>query len=117
MTIKGEQGRLAESLAQQLLESNQLRLLQKNYHCRYGEIDLIMQDDKTLVFVEVRFRKSEKFGGAMESIDTKKQNKLRITAQHYLQKHNSKLNARFDVVILSSLSDRNKINWIKYAFE
>jgi putative endonuclease len=117
MTQKGEQGKLAETLAQNLLESNNLTLLQKNYHCRYGEIDLVMQDKSTLVFVEVRFRNSERFGGALESIDTKKQNKLRITAQHYMQKHNNKLNARFDVVILSSLSDQNKINWIKYAFE
>lgn len=117
MTKKGEHGKLAEALAQKLLESSNLRLLQKNYHCRYGEIDLVMQDKNTLVFVEVRFRNSERFGGALESIDTKKQNKLRITAQHYMQKHNNKLNARFDVVILSSLSDQNKINWIKYAFE
>lgn len=117
MTIKSEQGKFAETLAQRLLESNQLRLLQKNYHCRYGEIDLVMQDKNTLVFVEVRFRKSDKFGGALESIDTKKQNKLRITAQHYMQKHNNTLNARFDVVTLSSLTDKNKIDWIKYAFE
>lgn len=117
MKKQGEQGKLAESLAQHLLEANQLVLLQKNYHCRYGEVDLVMQDKNTLVFVEVRFRTSEKFGGALESIDTKKQNKLRITAQHYMQKHNNKLNARFDVVTLSSLTDKNKINWIKYAFE
>ena len=117
MKKQGEQGKLAETLAQHLLESNKLKLLEKNYHCRYGEIDLVMQDQNTLVFVEVRFRNSEKFGGAVESIDFKKQNKLRITAQHYMQKHNSKLNARFDVVTLSSLTDKNKINWIKYAFE
>lgn len=117
MSQKGEQGKLAESLAQHLLESNNLKLLEKNYHCRYGEVDLVMQDKSTLVFVEVRFRKSERFGGAVASIDTKKQNKLRITAQHYMQKNNSKLNARFDVVTLSSLTDMNKINWIKYAFE
>lgn len=117
MKKQSEQGKLAETLAQQLLESHQLKLLKKNYFCRYGEIDLIMLDAHTLVFVEVRFRKSEQFGGAIESIDAKKQNKLRITAQHYMQKHNSKLNARFDVVILSSLTDNSKISWIKYAFE
>jgi len=117
MNKKGEQGKLAETLARKLLEASQLKLLETNYHCRYGEIDLIMQDNNTLVFVEVRFRKSERFGGALASVDAKKQNKLRITAQHYLQKHNSQLNARFDVVALSSLDDKNKINWIKYAFE
>ena len=117
MTSRGEHGKLAEKIAQELLEANQLRLLNKNYHCRYGEIDLIMLDDKTLVFVEVRFRKNHKFGGAIESIDYKKQQKIRTTALHYLQKHNSKQNARFDVVTLSSLDDKNKINWIKSAFE
>lgn len=117
MNKKSEHGKLAENLAQRLLESNQLTLLEKNYHCRYGEIDLIMKDENTLVFVEVRFRKSNQFGGALESIDRKKQNKIRITAQHYLQKNKCKHNARFDVVTLSSLSDNNKINWIKYAFE
>ncbi|MDH5423636.1 MAG: YraN family protein [Gammaproteobacteria bacterium] len=117
MKRQSEQGKLAEILAQQLLESHQLKLLEKNYFCRYGEIDLIMQDAKTLVFIEVRFRRSEQFGGAIESIDSKKQGKLRITAQHYMQKHNSKLNARFDVVTLSSLTDKSKVNWIKYAFE
>jgi len=117
MNKKGEHGKLAETLARELLEANQLKLLETNYHCRYGEIDLIMQDKNTLVFVEVRFRTSERFGGAVASVDSKKQNKLRITAQHYLQKHNSQLNARFDVVALSSLNDKSKINWIKYAFE
>ncbi|MDH5516675.1 MAG: YraN family protein [Gammaproteobacteria bacterium] len=117
MNKKSQQGKLAENIACELLESHQLKLLQKNYHCRYGEIDLVMQDEETLVFVEVRFRKSAQFGGAVESIDQKKQNKIRTTAQHYLQKHNSKHNARFDVITLSSLEDKNKINWIKYAFE
>jgi len=117
MTTQSNQGRLAEELAQQLLESNKLKLITKNYHCRYGEVDLIMRDGDTLVFVEVRYRKSERFGGALESIDRKKQDKLRITAQHYLQKHKSKLNARFDAITLSSLTDSNKINWIKSAFE
>jgi len=117
MTTKSNHGRLAEELAQKLLESNRLKLIEKNYHCRYGEVDLIMRDNDTLVFVEVRYRKSERFGGALESIDQKKQSKLRITAEHYLQKHKSKLNARFDAVTLSSLTDSNKINWIKCAFE
>lgn len=117
MSNKGEQGRLAEQIARDLLQSHNLRFICKNYHCRYGEVDLIMQDDNTLVFIEVRYRKSQQFGGAIESIDSKKQNKLRITAEHYLQKTKSKLNARFDVVALSSLEDKNRINWIKSAFE
>ena len=117
MSVKGDHGRKAEQLALDLLTSSKLKLVCKNYQCRYGEIDLIMKDSNTLVFVEVRYRKSQQYGGAIESIDTKKQNKLRLTASHYLQKNKSSLNARFDVVLLSSLTSKNEINWIKSAFE
>lgn len=117
MSIKGDHGRLAEELALNLLQSNKLKFICKNYHCRFGEVDLIMKDNNTLVFVEVRYRKSQQFGGAIESITTSKQNKLRLTASHYLQKNKTQLNARFDVVLLSSLTDDKKINWIKSAFE
>ena len=117
MNLKGEHGRLAEALALDLLSAKGLQLLTKNYHSRHGEIDLIMRDQQTLVFIEVRYRKNQSFGGALESIDHRKQNKLRLTASHYLQKHNSQENARFDVVVLSSLDDKNKIEWIKSAFE
>ena len=117
MNKRGHQGQEAETLACHLLKKNQLKLVSKNYHCRYGEIDLIMQDGKTLVFVEVRYRKSAVFGGALESINKSKQNKLRLTAQHYLQNTGAKNNARFDVVLLSSLTDPDSIEWIKSAFE
>jgi len=117
MTIKGEQGRKAEQVARKLLEARQMKFIDNNYHCRYGEIDLIMLDNNTLVFVEVRYRKNQQFGGAIESITNSKQNKIRLTASHYLQKSNSKKNARFDVVLLSSLTDNSQINWIKSAFE
>lgn len=118
MSTKGDHGRKAEQLARQLLEAQQLKFIDSNYHCRFGEIDLIMLDkNNTLVFVEVRYRKNQQFGGAIESITHSKQNKLRLTASHYLQKKNSNKNARFDVVLLSSLSDNTQINWIKSAFE
>lgn len=117
MNTSGHQGQAAEEIARQLLTRNGLKLVTKNYHCRYGEIDLIMNDNNNLVFVEVRFRKNAAFGGALESIDRKKQNKLRLTAEHYLQHQRSNKNARFDVVILSSLTDTNQVEWIKSAFE
>lgn len=117
MNTKGDHGRKAEQLARQLLEAQQLTFIDSNYHCRFGEIDLIMLDQNTLVFVEVRYRKNQQFGGAIESITSSKQNKIRLTASHYLQKKNSHKNARFDVVLLSSLSNNSEINWIKSAFE
>lgn len=117
MTIRAEHGRQAEKLALDLLQSNKLKLLCKNYHCRYGEIDLVMKDQKTIVFVEVRYRKKQQYGGAIESIDFNKQNKLRLTASHYLQQNKCPNNARFDVVLLSSLNNPQQINWIKSAFE
>ena len=80
----------------------------------YGEIDLIMEDKKTLVFVEVRYRKSAKYGSALESVNNQKQARIIHTAKHYLQQHSSKHSAyRFDVVALTP----NNIDWVKDAFQ
>lgn len=89
------------------LELNRLRCVQKNYRCRLGEIDLIMQDqdDQSLVFVEVRFRSRAQFGSATESVDWTKQRKLKRTALHYLQKHaDAKQIARVDVIGVCNLA-------------
>ena len=77
-------GQQAELWACQYLEQQGLALITKNYHCRRGEIDLIMRDEKALVFIEVRYRKSARFGSALESVNYKKQQKLIITAEHYI---------------------------------
>ena len=69
-------GQQAELLACQYLQQYKLKLITKNYHCRRGEIDLIMQDKKTLVFIEVRYRKNDRFGSALESVNYKKQAKI-----------------------------------------
>lgn len=106
-------GKKAEDVACSFLQRNGLSLQQRNYHCRYGEIDLIMQDSDTLVFVEVRYRRSTKFGSAAESIDTRKQQKLVFTANHYLQKNPTQLSTRFDVV---ALSPHQEPEWITNAF-
>ncbi|MFK8027386.1 MAG: YraN family protein [Gammaproteobacteria bacterium] len=106
-------GKKAEDVACSFLQRNGLSLLQRNYHCRYGEIDLIMQDSDTLVFVEVRFRSSKMFGSASESVDINKQQKLVFTANHYLQKHPTHLPTRFDVV---ALSPHQNPEWITNAF-
>ena len=107
------QGRKAEDVACGFLQRNGLSLIERNYRCRYGEIDLIMQDDDTLVFVEVRYRNSNKFGDAAESVDGNKRRKLVFTANHYLQNTTFKQATRFDVI---ALAPDQSPQWICNAF-
>ena len=116
-----KQGEDAEAACCAYLKSQGLKLLETNFRCRYGEIDIIMLDKKTLVFVEVRFRKNNCFGGGLESITMAKQGKLRRTAELFLQKNTRYENARFDVVSMSKnnqTSSRQQYNfdWISDAF-
>lgn len=113
MSISRLKGKKAEDVACNYLIKNDLRLVARNYHCRYGEIDLIMQDSDTLVFVEVRYRQSSQFGSAAESVDHNKQRKLVFAANHYLQTHPSSLASRFDVI---AISEHATIEWISNAF-
>lgn len=108
-------GAQAEQLAAQYLQGQGLKLLQMNYTCRFGEIDLIMLDGETHVFVEVRLRSSTAFGGAAASIDTRKQTKLVRTAQHYLSRLQRLPPCRFDAILMQS-SDTHHIAWIRNAF-
>jgi len=108
-------GVLAEQLAAQYLQQQGLKLLQTNYSCRFGEIDLILQDGETHVFVEVRLRSSSAFGGAAASIDARKQAKLLKTAQFYLSELKRIPPCRFDAVLMQA-SDSKRIEWIKNAF-
>ncbi|MFA5241363.1 MAG: YraN family protein [Sulfuricella sp.] len=105
-------GKQAEDHAAAFLQSRGLRLVARNYRCRMGEIDLIMEHGGTLVFVEVRLRRSDNFGGAAASITGHKQRKLIHAAQHYLQQQTRQPPCRFDALLLDGL----KIEWIKDAF-
>lgn len=113
-------GKQAEDLAKQYLQKHKLKLITQNYHCRRGEIDLIMQDQQTLVFIEVRYRKNARFGSALESVDHKKQAKIITTAEHYLlQSKHDYIDYRFDVIAMMPMtnSDQPEITWIKNAFQ
>jgi len=112
-----ETGQQAENRALEYLESQGLRLIERNYHCRRGEIDLIMNDSGTTVFVEVRFRKNSRFGSALESITPAKQKKLILTASHYLMMHPEDRPTRFDAIALSPSATKLEIQWVKSAFE
>jgi putative endonuclease len=113
---KNNAGLAAEKLAATFLLSQGLKMVAQNYHCRFGEIDLIMTDAKTLVFVEVRLRKNSQFGSAIVSITPQKQQKIILAAQHYLQQSNSNCACRFDVILMNKV-EIEAIDWLKNAFD
>lgn len=114
-----QRGRQAEDLACRYLEARGLSLLERNYHCARGEIDLIMQHRESIVFVEVRYRNSAGFGGGAASVDYRKQSKLIATALHYLQQHDrmNRHPSRFDVIGIAPGLDQNEVQWIQDAFQ
>lgn len=105
----------AEKLAATFLTNHGLKFVTQNYHCRFGEIDLIMTDAQTLVFIEVRLRSNSRFGSAASSITPQKQKKLILTAQHYLQQHGQSA-CRFDAILMSK-NNLQSIEWIRNAFD
>ena len=111
-------GRWAERVARDFLQSRGLEPVCENYRFRGGEIDLIMLDHETLVFVEVRYRNRSDFGGSAESITATKQRRVVATAMHYLQHSQSHAHpaCRFDVVAISKNMHRHDIEWIPDAF-
>jgi len=113
-------GQLAEDFAQRHLQQQGLRLLCRNWSCRSGELDLVMLDGDTVVFVEVRYRRHAAWGGALESVDLRKQQKLIKAAQLFLQKESrwARHPCRFDVVAIgAAASEAEKPNWIQNAFD
>ncbi len=108
-------GDARESEARRWLERKGLRFIAANVRARGGEIDLIMQDGPTIVFIEVRYRQSSHYGGAAASVTRAKQQKLLLTAQLWLARHNGSfdtVDCRFDVVAFTG----NAIEWLKNAF-
>jgi len=112
-------GRAAEDAALRFLESRGCALVARNYRCRLGEIDLVMRDGESLVFVEVRARGSDAYGGAAASVGISKQRRLAATARHFLMTHprEAERAARFDVVAISGPGGENSPRWIRAAFD
>lgn len=108
-------GAIYEQQALAFLQKQGLLLVCQNYYCRYGEVDLIMSDQDCLVFVEVRYRKHQSFGGALASITAAKQQKLIKTAKHYLSQLSTQPYCRFDVVTYNNQSAQPQ--WIQDAFQ
>ncbi len=104
-------GREAENAAAAHLEKHGLRLVERNFRVRGGEIDLICRDGATLVFVEVRQRSRSDFGGAAASITPAKQRRIILAARHYLA-GKADCDCRFDCVLL----DGDRLEWLRHAF-
>lgn len=109
-----QRGHDAEVQAQRYLSAHGLRPLAHNYRTRYGEIDLIMQEQDALIFVEVRLRNRADFGAAAETVTPAKQRRIRAAAAQFLQEHpqHAQRACRFDVVAF----DRERIQWLRDAF-
>lgn len=111
-----DQGALAERWAAHYLQKQGLKLIEQNYRGRFGEIDLIMQDGATLVFVEVRLRRNSGFGGAAASLDARKQQRIIRTSQQYLSGLAQIPACRFDAVLMGD-AQGNDAQWLKNAFD
>ncbi len=122
LTAKRKQGNKAEELACNFLIDKGLILQQKNFSTQAGEVDLIMLDtrnsNESLVFIEVRYRKNDDFGGAAASVTPKKQQRIIKAALAYQQQNAPQSSMRFDVVAIEgdNINNKPKIDWIENAF-
>ena len=91
-------GAWGEAVAAEYLRKKHYKIIASGYHSRFGEIDLIAQNRKYLIFVEVKLRKSSNFAQAREYVDTRKQDRLRLTASIYLSQNPTNLQPRFDII-------------------
>jgi len=104
-------GAAGEELAARYLQQQGLRVLQRNFRVRGGEIDIICRDAATLVFVEVRCRSRSDFGAAAETIGVAKQRRITLAARHWLARH-GEAPCRFDCVVI----DGGRLQWLRDAF-
>ena len=114
-------GNFHEQQAAKYLQKQGLRLVTRNFSAYRGELDLVMLDKNTLVFIEVRYRKASNYGSAAESVTVLKQQHMLHAAQRYLQLNSqyAQLACRFDVIAINGTNNPDshpKIDWIKNAF-
>ena len=111
-------GKKGEDIACSYLKSRGYRIVERNYKCPLGEIDIVARDGDAIVFVEVKSRKSEEFGDPQLAVGQKKQKKVsRISLTYLKDKNLYPCNARFDVVAIKMLPDGSTIELIQNAFE
>jgi putative endonuclease len=112
-------GQITEQFAERYLSARGLKLLDKNYHCRQGEIDLIMKDKNTYVFIEVKYRQSNYFGGAIAAVSANKQQKIKHCVTFYLQQaglNEYNTPCRIDVVAVQGDINNPEVTWLANAF-
>jgi putative endonuclease len=112
-TAKQIAGQAAEDRALHYLQQQGLKLVERNFRCKGGEIDLVMQDGAVMVFVEVRKRAAAGFGGAAASVTPAKQRRLIVAAQVFLQRYKLPPACRFDVAAI----DGEQLEWLKNAID
>jgi putative endonuclease len=109
-----DSGQQAEARAAEYLLGRGLKIVVRNWRCRFGEIDLVARDGNTLVFVEVRARASRAHGGAAESISAAKRHRLTAAATQYLARTRIDTPCRFDALLIEA---EGRIEWIRNAFD
>lgn len=115
--MKTKIGRIGEEIAKQYFDNQNYKFITQNYYYNHGEIDLIYKEGDELVFIEVKFRKSDDFGDPLESITPKKQKLIRRTAEGYvIEKNIINTPCRFDVITIVGSKKNHKINHLKNSF-
>lgn len=111
-------GAAAEDAARALLESHGLRTLARNVNYRFGELDLVMRDGDTVAFVEVRYRRDDRYGGGAGSVDYRKRRRIVLAARAWLagQRGLAEAPCRFDVVTVQGPGDHLRSDWLRAAF-
>lgn len=114
-----QRGLEMEELAANFLEQQGIKIITRNFSCKIGEIDIIANDNTHLIFVEIRFRKNQRYGGALASINTRKQHKLIHTAQFFLKTKRLLQNSpcRFDVIAITLHNEKPSLEWVQNAFQ
>lgn len=118
MSWRRARGDVAEAAVAAHLARAGLRLVERNVACRWGEIDLVLEDGEVLVFAEVRYRAGDDFGGGAASVDARKQARLAAAARWYLGRHPERADqpCRFDVIAVRA-EPPFRIDWIRDAFQ
>ena len=111
-------GDFGENIAAAHLAQHGFKCLEFNFRTRFGEIDIIAQDERYLLFVEVKTRKVNARVSGLEAVGYRKQERLRAAAEQYFMDHGSKLQPRFDVISIETTKDGQvaSIQWIENAF-
>ena len=111
-------GKLGEEIAAEHLVGVGYEIVERNFRCPLGEMDIVARDHETLVFVEVRSRRTDNYGGPLESIGFAKQKKISRVAEYYLNRHGlQQIKARFDVVAVKLPPSRPEVELIRDAFD